>query len=360
MQAELQNIREETVDRYHLIESKIFLSTPGPGIARAQPDGRGGWQVSRLLGEVNVHCLAADPHDPRRLFAGTQQGLYISSDQGLNWQPGGLAGTPVHALAACPHTPGRLFAGVRPAGVHRSQDGGESWEELQAFRRARSWWWFSPASPPYTAYVQSLAVSPDDPQVLLAGVELGGVLRSTDGGQSWSGHQRGALRDCHHLIFHPRSGDWAYMAGGSGGGAALARQAGSRWQKRTHGLAKGYGVSCAADPQRPEVWYVAVAPSPGKAYGPTAEAYLYRASGGSAWQPIGWAPHPLQHMPIGLATLPEAPGSLVAGSPGGQVRYSQDYGETWRELPFNLGGVWHSLLVLDPVGQAGGGDPHGG
>jgi len=110
-------------------------------------------------------------------------------------------------------------------------------------------------------------------------------------------------------------------------------------------------VACAADPERPEIWYVSAAPGPGKAYGDPAVAYLYRASGGAAWQPIGWEPHPMAHMPLALVTDPRAPGHLYAGTTAGEVWHSADYGDNWSLLPFHLGGMVHALVLSSSSGR---------
>jgi hypothetical protein len=94
------------------------------------------------------------------------------------------------------------------------------------------------------------------------------------------------------------------------------------------------------------VWYVSVAPGPAKVYGDKAEAYLYRASGGADWQPIGWEAHPMKQMPVALVTDPEEPGQLYAGLTNGDVWHSGDYGENWQKMPFNLKGIWISLVIL--------------
>ena len=51
---------------------------------------------------------------------------------------------------------------------------------------------------------------------IVAGIEAWGVLSSIDGGRTWSGHKRGALRDGHELL---ACGGVVYEAG-SGGLAA--------------------------------------------------------------------------------------------------------------------------------------------
>ena len=231
--------------------------------------------------------------------------------------------------------------------MHISQDHVATWRELTGFRDIPyRRFWFSPAESPWQAYVQAITLSPTEPDLLLAGIEFGATLRSEDGGQSWSSHLRGSLRDCHSLKFHAANGDWAYEAGGTGGGASYSRDGGRSWQKMKSGLAKHYGVACAADLQRPEIWYVSVAPGPGKAYGDEPQAYLYRASGGSDWQEIGWEAHPMSQMPITLETDPAKPGHLYAGTTSGQVWHSADYGDSWQKLPFEFSSAWRSMVIL--------------
>ncbi len=328
-----------------------FLACHNDGITRAERTPDGNWTVTRYALGHRVTCLVASstrrvPTHPQRLYAGTRDGVLRSDDGGRTWQPCGMEGHIVKSLAVSPHNPDVLFAGTKPALMFRSDDGGETWRELTGFRRIPNrWWWFSPAEPPdRRAYVFAIAPSPTEPDVLLAGVEFGAVVRSEDGGQTWSRHIRGALRDCHSLTFHAADGDWVYEAGG--GGVSLSRDGGRTFRKATRGLAGRYGITCAADPEKPEIWYACVGRSPWNAFGEQPRVFLCRSTGGAGWQPIGWRPHPLRETPTVLVTLPAAPGHLYAGLKNGDVWHSADYGNAWEQMPFNLGGVWFSLLVL--------------
>jgi photosystem II stability/assembly factor-like uncharacterized protein len=103
--------------------------------------------------------------------------------------------------------------------------------------------------------VLALAISPSDPNVILAGVELGAVVRSADGGRTWSKHRPRAGRDCHQLCFHPRAHQWAYQA--HGGGPAVSRDGGLTWTQPRAGLDRRYCFNVAGDVERPDTWYAA-------------------------------------------------------------------------------------------------------
>ncbi len=329
------------------LSSRTFLAVANRRVVCATCCNDSSWQVATVLDGPMPVTLAGDPNHPDVVYAGTQgNGVYRSVDRGLSWAPLGLAGRIVKSLAVSPHDPDVIYAGVKPALVYKTNDGGKHWDELRGFRHVPNrWWWFSPAEPPFRAYVNALAVSPAEPYVVLAGIEFGALVRSEDGGRTWSDHLPNAMRDCHVLKFHHHNGQWVYEAGGPGSGAAVSRDGGKTWRQPGGGLAVNYGVTCVADPERPEVWYAALAPGPRKAYGKNPEAYLYRASAGADWQPIGWEPQPMSRMPRALVTLPDAPGQLFVGTTYGDVWHTADYGDSWQRLPFDLGGGL-SLLVL--------------
>jgi photosystem II stability/assembly factor-like uncharacterized protein len=213
------------------MNAKTFIATTGRGLARAERKTDGEWTVEFLLKEQDVRCLACDPLNPDAIYAGTQgAGVLRSDDRGKTWQPVGLAGQTVKALAASPHQWGTVYAGTKPPYLFVSRDGGENCVELEGFRRIPGrWWWFSPAEKPGTAYVQAIALSPTNPNVILAGIELGAVVRSSDGGRTWSRHRRGAVRDCQSQT-----------------GTGLTRQVGAAWPSVETGVKPGGGPSRAS------------------------------------------------------------------------------------------------------------------
>ena len=336
-------------------QPKISLATTGTGVARAaiRPDGQ--WEVQPLLSDQDVRCLASDPLQPGVLYAGTQgNGLLRSTDCGKTWAPRGLDGHIIKSVSASRLEPGVIYAGTKPAGIFLSRDGGASWRELDSFQRIPGrWFWFSPAEPPFQAYVQAIVLSPSDPNVIIAGIEAGAVVHSVDGGQTWTGHRPRAVRDCHSLFFHPFDGRWVYEGGG--GGAAFSQDGGRTWRQPKDGLDRRYCWAVAADPARPEVWYVSAAPLftwskpgvPPAHIDGQANAAIYRSAGGAPWQKLGdGLPDPLTYMPYALLIDPAAPGQLYAGLSDGSVWFSPDYGEAWERLPFNFGGIHRTLIIF--------------
>ena len=347
--------REERREGGASSDDVVLLATSRLGVERARRTAEGAWAVATTLTDVRASCLAVHGGVPGLVFAGSRdRGVWRSEDRGCSWRPVGLAERDVTSLAVSRADPGTVYAGCKPAAVFVSRDGGDTWRELAAFRSVRRWYWASPAEPPdVRAYVMGLASSPNDPDVVVAGIEAGAVVRSADGGRSWSSHRRSADRDCHALTFHASNGHWVYEAGG--GGPAVSRDAGETWTHTVRGMAGRYSMAVAADPLRPEIWYVAAAPmwSPraplrmpvGHTEG-GAMATVYRASGGAGWEPLrGGLPTPLDHPPYGLATDPTAPGHVYLGLSHGEVWCSSDHGDAWRRLPFRFTGVRRSLAV---------------
>jgi hypothetical protein len=95
------------------------------------------------------------------------------------------------------------------------------------------------------------------------------------------------------------------------------------------------------------IWYVSVSVCPWQAHSAgSAEAYIFRWSG-DAWLKLGGGlPQPLNDMPYSLLADPAAPGHVYAGLGNGDVWHTMDHGDTWQRLPFNVGGVQHSLVML--------------
>jgi photosystem II stability/assembly factor-like uncharacterized protein len=322
--------------------ARLFAIT-GDAVARMSlSDGRLSGGELALEGSA-AQCVAVDPTDPNRAYVGTfDDGVYVTDDGGLSWREAGtgLRDRRVLALAVSRAHTGAggaiAYAGTEPSNLYRSEDGGRSWQLLPALRELPSEPHWSFPGRPWTHHVRTIALHPTDPEWLLVGIELGGVMRSTDAGESWADHNRQAHSDAHQLLTHSGAPDRVYEAAGQG--VAVSDDRGTSWRRVEEGLDRRYAWAAAIDPADPDLWYVAVSRGPFAAHGRgDAEARMWR-SAGAGWSPlaeVGDGPE-LRRMPYALATLPDRPRALVAGLRGGRLLLTEDAGESWSQLPIEL------------------------
>jgi photosystem II stability/assembly factor-like uncharacterized protein len=304
--------------------ARLYAAT-GDGIARLEPSGDG-WTVELCLPGSGAQCLAADPDDPDTVYAGLREaGVQRTRDAGRSWTDCALPEPGVFSLAVS-RVDGTVWAGTEPSRLFRSDDRGESWRELEALLElpSRPTWSFPPR--PWTSHVRWIAPSPHDARLLLVGIELGGLMRSSDGGESWQDHRPGAQPDVHSLVWHPRVPGRAYEAGG--GGAAFSEDGGESWRAADEGRDRHYTWSVAVDVQDPECWYVSASTGPYAAHGGAdPQARIYRRRDRKPWRPLAdGLPEPLPAMPYALLATEDR---LFAGLADGQLWESRDRGDSW-------------------------------
>ena len=319
------------------------VSSRGITVARSRGDG---WDVEVALGRPDVRCLAVEPQRDGSIYAGTDgHGVLRSDDQGQTWGETGAGPRHLRSLAASPLVPGRVYAGTRPPGLFVSDDRGDSWREVPALAAARRWYWLTPAEP-VTPYVQAIALSPSDPDVMLVGIETGAVLRSENGGRTFSNHCRGAMRDCHTLAFHQLNGDWAYQGGYGGGRVSSDR--GRNWRRPPGTGYLKYGWACAADRDDPARWYFSASPGASKAHGGRNAAACLYVSGATGVSAMGGGlPERLAGMPYALVRDPGGTPALYAGLSNGDVWRTDDSGAMWRRLSLSIGPIERTMVAFE-------------
>lgn len=315
--------------------ARLFAAT-GDAIVRLEETDRS-WVAKRVLEANGAQCLAVHPDAPDTVFAGLREGgVRRSDDAGATWVDCGLPEPGVFSIA-CSAADGTVYAGTEPSRLFASKDNGTTWEALDALLElpSRPSWSFPPR--PWTSHVRWIAPSPHDAGLLLAGIELGGLMRSADGGRTWDDHRPGAQRDVHCLAWHPRVEGRAYEAGG--GGAAFSVDGGDTWTPADDGRDRDYTWAVAVDPEDPELWYVSASTGPFAAHGRgDPQAHLYRRRNGEPWSPLrGGLPDPLPAMPYALVSAEDR---LFAALSDGQLWQSGDQGDTWR------------LCAVDPAPSA--------
>jgi hypothetical protein len=224
-----------------------------------------------------------------------------SDDLGQTWRQSstGLTTPHVRWLAYHPDISDREFAGTEPAGIFVSHDGAQTWRECAEVTALRAvLGWHLPYSPA-AGCVRGFAFHG---QRAYAAAEVGGVLRSDDGGAAWQ------------------------MVGGSFAGPDL-------------------DVPAHGPLVYPDVHAVCVHPSsPDLVYAPTG-AGLYRSSdGGQRWdnlyecycRAIWLDPADANHIIFGPASAPQR---------GGWIAESRDGGAAWQAAPTPADIPWQRCMV---------------
>ncbi len=233
------------------------------------------------------------------MLAGTRDGILRSDDLGKKWEDSsqGLGIRYVRWLASHPQEPGLVFAGTEPAGIYISRDSGESWIECpDVFELRERGGWSLPYSPA-AGCVRGFAFHG---QRIYAAAEVGGVLRSTDGGMHWemangtSGGWQGRVNsDVHSIEVHPSSPELVYAP--TGGGFYRSWDGGQSWEQR-------YACYCRAawvDPDDPQ--HLVLGPADHVDRGGRIEE---SRDGGQSWQPASDRIGNSLAAPHGRALLP--------------------------------------------------------
>lgn len=173
------------------------------------------------------------------VFAATETGLYHSPD-GTDWTNLGVPHEKVYAVGADPED-GQLYAGTRPAHVYVARTNGTSleeveWRERDGFQELPSRDEWRLPRHENIAQVRDVHVMPTSPDRVVAGVEVGGVHLSTDGGDTWTERAEGVHDDIHELYV---SGPGTLVAA-TGDGLFYSSNTGRSWTRLDRGFDQRY------------------------------------------------------------------------------------------------------------------------
>lgn len=317
---------------------KILYFSAGSSLYEIRGE-RQGWIMEEKSTPNVFLCLAADPENPGRLYGGTfDDGLFISDDSGDTWEKAGSGITHgrVMSLAISPLETKNgyrvIWAGTEPSGLFRSEDGGRTWTDCPALLDlpSKSTWSFPPR--PETHHVRWVEPDAHDENRIFAGIELGGVMKSEDKGDTWEDRKSGSQHDSHTVKVHSKVPGRIYEA--AGGGYAESFDSGESWKTFNDGLDPyNYLVGIAADPGDKDTIVASAAKSPRTAYNPSnANTILVRRESGGKWAGVyDGLPDSEGSAVFSLATHPSESGVFYAVNNLG-FYISSDAGKNWGKV----------------------------
>ncbi len=304
----------------------------------------GGSPISLGLTDQDISAVHAfdDQAGSLIVLAGSYgNGLFRSDDGGAHWSlvDAGLTAPAFRTIVPDPLDTAAILCGTEPGRIFRSHDGGLSWQELAGIRALPGYEeWYLPYSPRAGA-VRNIYAPPGGRR-LLASVEVGGLLDSPDGGETWTVRPILTDSDIHHITGHPDDPDLLFASLGWAalknvqrapdapplGGVARSRDGGRTWVK----FYSDYTRAIIIPPSRPDLLLA----GPAKEVGERGRIEV-SSNEGDSWQAAGDGfEDPMPDMVELFHAAPD--GSIWARCSSGRL-FRAEPGE-WR---------WQSLLPPD-------------
>ncbi len=323
-------------------------------------DGGESWFSLGLEGIGWWRAVHLTRKDPRRILAGGEAGIYLSTDAGKSWSHRSGT-TTAWQFTSDPSSPDTIYAGGGLGNRYRSTDGGESWSDFAqsipsdnlsgvavdpgnpntiycsafSFPVAdgtegvyRSTDFGASWSHILTQNAWTIRIDPSNPEMIWAGgagpsyLTDPRVWRSTNGGATWTQYELEIEHyfapSVHVLEVDPGNGDEVYV-GLYNAGVMRTTDGGSTWEDRSSGLS-GTLMNC-----------IAVHPSePATIYAGTWQAELWKTTdGGDSWFWSSNGLDDINHSVMDVVVDPNDPGTLFMGADNSGIYRSTDGGNSW-------------------------------
>jgi photosystem II stability/assembly factor-like uncharacterized protein len=337
--------------------TRIFAGA-GSGEGNARSKYRGGlfrrsaaggeWQqLARGLPEnAEVRTIALHPRDSNVMYAGTQDGPYRSTDGGERWERLNFPdrNTVIWTLCVHPTRPNVVYAGAAPVALYRSEDGGEHWSRVTSA--------VSPAHCERAGFdtrTIRITVDPNEPDDIYMALEVSGVIRSRDAGETWTDISRSlfelakqphlksnvggrhcgdceGMLDSHALAISAAAPGSAFLALRMG--LFRSDDRGETWYDTEVGRFSPltYCRDVLVSPHDPKVMYTALSQAAFSNAGS-----LYRSDDlAQTWRRIDQGVNP-ESTVMAMSVNPNNAASVWSVTRGGQVIGTEDGGATWSD-----------------------------
>jgi photosystem II stability/assembly factor-like uncharacterized protein len=332
------------------MSSILYLGTDEGVVTLKSEDGRS-WNIAHHgLKDWQVPEVTVSPSAPNKVFAGTRgDGVWLSEDFGATWKKpcyGKRGPGKVRCLTIDPRDPDTIYAGTEPIDVFISRDAAKSWSRLDSIWNIP---WVETINYPVAVvepHVRDITIDPKDPKTMYVALQVGYMLKTTNGGDSWELLNRGLDADVHTIVLHPENTSQIFIATGGhdarkgvAKGRALysSADAGQTWQPMAAEFREEYSIPLAIHPKKPNVLYSAVAngqPGQWRGRASGAEALVIQSTdGGKTWTKLeGELAKANQSFVEAIAFDPANPDCMYAAQQSGDIFGSENSGTSWFKL----------------------------
>ena len=242
-----------------------------------------------------------------------------------------------------------LYAGVAPAALFRSEDGGQTWNEISSLTQ-------HPTRPKWHPgagglCLHSIVIDPSQAARMFVGISAVGVFRTEDGCKTWQLANKGTRAEflpekypefgqCVHKLLLA-DGKRSLLFQQNHCGVYRSSDSGNNWQEITAGLPSDFGFPLAIHPREPETIFVLPLKGAEFRCPPEGKLRVFRSrNAGSNWEALGNG-LPQQEAFVGvyregMAMDSLKPAGIYFGTNTGKLFGSADEGDNWRLLADNL------------------------
>jgi photosystem II stability/assembly factor-like uncharacterized protein len=266
------------------------------------------WGSAGLYSETRVWALNWHQDRPGEMLVGTDSGIHRLDVVSHKFQhiPSPMDAMQVWSIARSPSNPDLVLAGTRPGAIFRSTDAGISWKECNTG---------IPATCLYVTHprVTRILFDSKDENLVWASLEVGGIYRSEDAGKTWKASSNGLISDDVHDVGVMHHNGRVLFAT-TNEGLNVSRDNGNTWVKQPFASKGPYTRTITPRADDSGVAFVANGDGPPGSWG----RFLRTRDYGEHWEDAG------------------LPSDLQSSSALGQYFRSDDGGESWAALPRRL------------------------
>ena len=312
------------------------------GVFRRPVDG-GEW--THVLQDLETYCVHVHAGKPNVVLAGTQDGVWLSTDHGATFDAAEFpdSNRQIWSFLVDSRDKNRIYAGASPLAVYRSDDCGATWRKLPDLGVPEH------CKVVFDARVMRMVQHPTRPEEIYAALEVNGVVRTEDGGESWidcsadliklSEHEHlksaivsenfaEGMLDGHAITISPAHPDEVVLAVRMG--LFRSTNKGKNWTDMEMGRFSPttYGRDVKVSPQDPKTLYAALSVAAA-----SHDGGVYRSTdAGATWSRFDKVQVHGTIMSIGLNPH-DADQVYIGARYKGEIFGTTDGGKTWAEMP---------------------------
>jgi photosystem II stability/assembly factor-like uncharacterized protein len=287
------------------------------------------WQLLYNFGrpKLFVDHIIVDPRNPRTIYVAAHRhkepgGFFKSTDGGNSFRESQqLKNEAIHSLAQSSSNPDTLIAGTFN-GIFRSDDAGESWQQLPT------------QSTPNLVHVESLAIDPRTTNIIYAGTWYL-PYKSSDGGQTWKSIKTGIIDDSDIFAIDIDPRDPNHIIASACSGIYESKSGGESW-KKVQGI-PSQSRRTRAILQHPSI--------PGIVFAGTTEGFWRSEKGGDS---DSWMVTTSRQLEINsIAVHPSRPDIVYIGTNNYGVMVSNDGGKSFVPTNGGFSGRFANAILAD-------------